>query len=150
MLVTFNMPRSPMRFLSWDLCVDETLASLANLYSAFSEEVAVGASDGNFLGKLDVEAVREMVDFFLQLLFNLREWVRHGYWLFSVSSLKKVWGSPGDHDWFPGPRVRKHYRGGCEWSYRGRTEIPSLGPFLHGYCSDFREVANRPSVAGKV
>jgi len=38
----------------------------------------VSAGDGDFLGKLDVQLVRELFDFILQLFLNLSQWIGHG------------------------------------------------------------------------
>src|SRR5207248_181358 len=41
-------------------------------------KVAVRTSDGDFLGKLDIELVGELVDFFLELSFNFCQRIGHG------------------------------------------------------------------------
>ena len=54
-----------------DLEVDEALALLGELVLGVFGEVAVGARDGDFLGKLDAKLVRELVDFVLELFLDL-------------------------------------------------------------------------------
>src|SRR5262249_4997693 len=83
-------------------------------------KVAVGAGDSNLLGKLDVQLVREHVNFLLQLLFDPADLVRHGFscWLakFAVSfdkfcslfprrcsRTKKGLRSLGSNGWSPDP-----------------------------------------------
>src|SRR5450432_4104373 len=41
-------------------------------------KIAVGASDGNLFGKIDVQLMRELIDFFQQFLFNFGERIDHG------------------------------------------------------------------------
>jgi hypothetical protein len=53
-----------------DLEIDVALAFLGVLVLGVFREVAVGAGDSDLFGKLDVELVRELVDFFLELFFN--------------------------------------------------------------------------------
>ncbi len=61
-----------------DLEVDVALAFLGVFVLGVFGEVAVGAGDGDLLGKLDAELVGELVDFVLELFLNLGEWVGHG------------------------------------------------------------------------
>lgn len=60
-----------------DAGVHEALSLFGELVFGIFREIAVSASDGNFLGKLDVEFVFELVDFRLELLFDFRNRVRH-------------------------------------------------------------------------
>ena len=69
-----------------DSRVDEALAFLGEFVLGVFGKIAVGAGDGNFLGKLDVELMLQVVNFLLDLLLDLREWI--GHW----NSLKKIRG----------------------------------------------------------
>jgi len=55
-----------------DLEVDVALALFGEFVLGVFGEVAVGAGDGNLLGKFDAELVRELVDLVLQLFLDLR------------------------------------------------------------------------------
>ena len=54
-----------------DLEIDVALAFLGEFVLGVFGEVAVRASDGNFLGKLDAELVGELIDFVLELFLDL-------------------------------------------------------------------------------
>ena len=54
-----------------DLEVDVALALLGVLVLGVLGEVAVGAGHSDFLGKLDAELVRELINFVLKLFLNL-------------------------------------------------------------------------------
>jgi len=60
-----------------DAGVDETLALLCVFVFGVFGEVTVRACDGNFLGEFDVELVVEPINFFLELLLNFRDGVKH-------------------------------------------------------------------------
>src|SRR4029077_1621379 len=61
-----------------DARVHKALAFLGEFVLGVFREVTVGASDGNFLGKVDAEFVLKRGKLFLDFLFNLLQWVRHG------------------------------------------------------------------------
>ncbi len=54
-----------------DLQIDVALSLLGVLVLGVFREVAVGAGDSDFLGELDVQFVRELLDFILELFLDL-------------------------------------------------------------------------------
>ena len=53
-----------------DLCVHVALALFGVFVFRIFRQVTVRASDGDFLGKLDVELMLERIDFLLELLLD--------------------------------------------------------------------------------
>src|SRR5579871_118503 len=60
-----------------DASVYESLSLLGVLILGVFGKVAVGTRDGDFLWKFDIQLVVELVNFFMQLLFDFRERI-HG------------------------------------------------------------------------
>src|SRR5260370_18718573 len=90
-----------------NLEVDVALALLGELVLGVFGEVSVGAGNGDLLGELDAELVRELIDFVLELFLNFGKWVGHG--IRSSVHQKRSAGS-GTNKRSPEPRLRKHYR----------------------------------------
>ena len=62
-----------------DARVHIALALLSEFVLGVFGEIAVGASDGDLLRKLDAELVLQRGDLVLKLLLDLLQWVGHGY-----------------------------------------------------------------------
>lgn len=102
-----------------DARVDKALALLGVFVLGIFGKVAVGAGDRDFFGKFDVELVLELVDFFLKLLFDLCDRVRH------CNPPKRI-RAGGKVQLDERPRAGRHYR--CGGMRGTRREYSGEGP----------------------